>query len=283
MNWAGPSHGEDGVKMAEQLRALGYPADLIPTSETGRPARRVDKDGTLHYGPQRYEAVVLYRPEFENSPTAQLFNQISASQKTLLYRVGAWTTDFEGPPLDGDAALPRSMVACTNDTTCLQQLVSALETRGIEKQQSRGCTKLGKEFDAPSPASRRCGQTRLIDGTRLIIAAEKDPTGDPIQTKFKIGSHEVEADAQGVLAVRLTPDGRLDAMAAGGLRKLHAGDVDITLPVRADVALWRGTDGRWHGVLQDFQGAVPPPLAALTQDWLRLAVPPVLAESQPSK
>jgi hypothetical protein len=42
MNWAGPAHGQAGVKLAERFRAAGFPADLIPSSEIDGKALRAD-------------------------------------------------------------------------------------------------------------------------------------------------------------------------------------------------------------------------------------------------
>jgi hypothetical protein len=86
-------------------------------------------------------------------------------------------------------------------------------------------------------------------------------------------------DAQGIAAVRLDTGGRLEALAAGGLKLFKGGDISIELAERADVALWRDAADKWHGVLQGWDGPVPPPLQGLTADWLRLAVPLPLGET----
>ena len=283
MNWAGPAHGEAGVQLAGKLRAAGVPADLIPSSEIGGKTLRGDEEGFLRYGPQRYAAMVLYHPEFEGAQTAELLHRTAAGEKTALHRLGSWTTDFDGRPFDGGAAMPPTMTAATDEVACVQQVVAQMKRRGIEPQDCPGPLKRGVEIIAQGPESPRYGSSRLIDGTRILVAAQRDPAGDPIKTTIKIGGEEVELDAVGVAAVRLTANGRLDAFAAGGLRRLRVRDTTIDLPARADVALWCGADDRWHGVLQDFVGEVPLVLTAFTKDWLRLAVPPPLADAGPSK
>jgi hypothetical protein len=126
------------------------------------------------------------------------------------------------------------------------------------------------------PAS---GHTRLTDGTVILVAGEKDRTGDPIQETIEVHGHKVTFDAAGVAAVRLSKDGKLEAMAAGGLRHFKAGPVEIKLDKPADVALWRDPKGTLQGVLQGYEGDVPADLAALTSNWLRLELPPRLNEN----
>ena len=123
------------------------------------------------------------------------------------------------------------------------------------------------------------GRTRLTDGTVIHIAGEKNVTGDPIQKTIQVNGHEVTFDAVGVAAVRLSKDGKLEAMAAGGLKSFAAGKLKIELPERIDMALWKDEKGAWQGVLQDYEGAVPEPLAAITKQWTRLAVPVPLTDS----
>ena len=88
--------------------------------------------------------------------------------------------------------------------------------------------------------------------------------------------HDVTFDALGVAAVRLSEDGRLEAMAAGGLKHFKTGSVEITLDQAADIAVWRDAKGVMQGVLQDYEGEVPASLMAITPRWLRVAVPPPL-------
>ena len=273
MNWAGPAHGEAGVKLAGQLRAAGFPADLIPSSEIGSGTLRVDEEGFLRYGPQRYAAMVFYHPELETPQTAQFLRQVADAQKTALYRLGTWTMDFDGRPFDGEAALPSEMAVPDDEAACVRQVAADLRQRGVEPQVALGPSKRGIEIIAQATPAPCRGHARLIDGTRIVMAAEKDPTGDPIQTTLVIDAREVEVDALGVVGVRLDGQGQLEAVAAGGLKHLRTGPTEIRLSRRLDLALWRGDDGRWHGVVQDGEGDVPPALAALTDDWLRLAVP----------
>ena len=113
----------------------------------------------------------------------------------------------------------------------------------------------------------------MIDGTWIRIAATANPTGDPIRGEFDVDSHAVNVDAIGVVGVRLTAQGQLEALAAAQLRRFQVGKCLIELETPTDVALWRDEAGRWRGVLQDHPGSVPPSLQAFTNDWLRMRTP----------
>lgn len=72
----------------------------------------------------------------------------------------------------------------------------------------------------------------------------------------------------------------LDALAAGGLKRLEVGTLKIEIETPADVALWHDAQGKMCGVLQDYAGDVPAVLAALATEWRRLAVPPPLTPAK---
>jgi hypothetical protein len=256
LNWAGASYADAGDGLAQAFWDTGFYADLIPASEIGSSALRVDDDGYVRYGNQKYAAVVLYHPEFERAGTGAFFRK-AAKGKTALYRLGDWTRDFEGVPFDGKAALPSEMGQLANAGDGVKQVTDVLRERGI----------------APHTPPGRSGQCRLIDGTVILTAGEKDVAGDPINKSFEVAGHNVTVDAIGVAAVRLAPDGSLEAMAAGGLKSFTVVKLKIELPERIDMALWKDDKASWHGVLQNHAGPVPKDLAALTGDWKRLAVP----------
>ena len=251
VNWAGPGFADYGVKVAEVLWSRGFPADLIPSDEIQNGSLVLDPEGWVRYGPQRYAALVLHQPEYERSSTAEFFRK-AASGKTRLFRVGPWTTDFDGQPLDGDANLPAQMTSYDPN-----QLIRHLQAAGVEPQ---------------TPPSMK-GSCRLLDGTRVLISAQKNVTGDVIRETLKVQKQQAQFDAEGVAAVRFGPDGKLEALAAGGLKSFKGGDVTIELAQRVDVALWRDKDGQWRGILQGVDGPVLEPLTRITKTWTRLSVP----------
>jgi hypothetical protein len=273
MNWAGPGFDDVGMELADAFWRAGYYADLLPTSEVKGKSLQVDDQGNVWFGRQRYAAVVLYHPEFENAATAAFF-QKAATGKTILYRVGGWTKNFDAHPFNGKAALPKQMKEVSAIPSCADAVISNLRHRGIAPQTLATVTfpKWGGR-GRTSAALPSSGRSRLTDGTMVIVSGENDPTGDPIHQTITVANHEVRFDALGIAAVRLDRDGRLEAMAAGGLKFFSVGGISIDLPERADVALWRDGQGKMRGVLQDWKGPVPAALATLTASWLRLAVP----------
>jgi len=270
MNWAGPSYDDVGIGLTDRLWEAGYPADLIPSSEIWNGSLKIDDDGFVRYGPQRYRAVALYHPEFERPTTAAFFRKAAAG-KTSLYRVGSWTTAFDGKPFEGDTALGTPMAVASDADACKKKIVERLRELGVEPQTPANRHLVA--FNRRSSAPQRSGRCRLIDGTEILVAGTQDVSGDPIRTTMKVSGSDVVVDAIGVVGVRLGRDGRPAALAAGGLKRLEVGDFKIELPDRTDIALWRDVQGRWRGVLQGWNGTVPKPLAALTDQWQRLAIP----------
>lgn len=270
MNWAGPSYDDVGMAVADGLWRAGFPSDLIPTSEIGSKALRIDKDGYVYYGPQRYAVVVLYHPEFEGRKTASFF-QKAAKGKTLLYRVGDWTRDFNAKVFDGNAALPEKMMTLADPAGCVSKVVGRLTELGFVRQTP--ATEMMIDYHRQSSCPPAKGRYRLIDGTEIIVSGEKEAAGDQIQTTFEIKGQKVEVSAVGIVAVRLADDRTLQALAAGGLKYFKAGPLKIALEEPVDVALWHDERGKMQGVLQDYDGPVPPALAGITKNWIRLAVP----------
>jgi len=278
MNWAGSSFDDIGTQLTDVFWQAGLYADLIPSTEIASKALRVARNGDVWYGKQPYAAVVLYRPEFENAATAEFF-QRAARGKTILYRIGEWTKDFNGKPLDGTAALPAPMKRAVDITTCAREAIARLTEAGVQPQTpARGMFPKWNGQGRPSVDMPAAGISRLTDGTVIVVAGEKDRTGDPIRKTIKVNGYEVTFDAVGVAAVRLSRDGKLEAMAAGGLKHFKSGPVEIRLEQPADVALRQDAKGAMQGILQDHQGPIPPALKKITTNWLRLAVPVPLTD-----
>lgn len=257
-NWTAGSWGDSGWQLCDQLWQAGVYADLIPSSEIASGALKLADDGRLQYGPQKYALAVLYQPEYER-PAVGAFFRKAAAGKTALYRVGGWTTDFDGKPVNVKTTLPAAMKELAGAQVAT--IVSHLKAAGIERQTQGHWHK------------RLSGQCRLLDGTVILASGEKDLLGDPIQRTIQVSGQDVRFDAVGVAAARLDQNGKLEALACGALKSFRGGGVTIELPERIDLALWRDDKGKWHGVLQDYAGPVPKDLAALTGDWKRLAVP----------
>jgi hypothetical protein len=272
MNWAGPAYDDVGLALSDALWRAGYPADLIPATEIGAGSLAVDADGYVRYGPQQYRGVVLYHPQFEGPVTAEFFRK-AAKGKSRLYRIGAWTQDFDGKPFDGPTSLPRKMNALADPTACAAQVVQDLKASGVAPQAPATRTLNCSYTDLRTVAPPAEGECRLLDGTHILVSGARAASGDPVQRTVHVDGHPIAVDAVGMVAIRLGKRGRLEALAAGGLKSLSAAGFKLELPDRVDLALWRDSRGRFHGALQGWTGTIPPSLQKLTDDWLRLSVP----------
>ena len=260
--------GDAGVSVCDSLWKDGYYADLIPSSEIAAGALKLAADGRIQYGRQTYAAVVFYQPQYERPSAGEFFRKAAATGKTALYRIGDWTMDFDGNAVDVQTALPKEMKVA-DAAACVRDILAQLKASGIEPQTP--CTMRGGFVGSMMP--KPSGQCRLLDGTVILASGEKDVLGDPIQKTLNVDGHEFAFDAVGVAAARLDKDGKLEALAAGGLKRFAVGKTKIELPQRIDVALWKDTKGVWQGVLQDYEGELPADLKAITAHWLRLSVP----------
>ena len=270
MNWAGPSYEDVGMNAANALWQAGYPADLIPSSEIGNNNLRVNDEGWIQYGPQRYSIVILYHPEFERPSTGNYFRQAAAG-RTAIFCMGDWTKDFEGKPLKDDSILPNSMMRFGDIPSLISAVCQTLGEKGIELQTpATGQLQAFGHTSSSPPAEGFC---RLIDGTVIWIAGAHQTAGDAIQKTFLMHNLEVTFEAMGVAAVRLDREGKLDALAAGSLKHFKLHEFEISLPQPVDLALWKDQSGRYHGVVQNLEGVFPDSLRNITNDWQTLGLP----------
>ncbi len=274
MNWTQPSYDNVGLGVASALCAKGYPADLIPSSLVASKALRLDDEGYVCLGPQRYTAVVLYQPEFGDGQELSFFSRAAAG-KSAVYRVGDWTLDFEARPLDAKARLGTRVVACADDSACVESVLRLLGASGVARVTgwSAGLQSWGRPGGGLLAAPPAEGHSALTDGTCVRVAGAKEPAGDPISETFHWQGRAVTVDAVGVVAIRFAADGTVAAFAAGGLKALKTNGLELALEERVDLAFRREKDGRARGVIQGLSGEVPKALQALTPDWQRLAVP----------
>lgn len=270
MNWNGPYFEDVGVKLADSLWSLGIAADLIPTSEIENGHLIVGKDGSIQYGDQRYEAVILYNPEFEKISTSTFFKK-AAKGKTRLFRIGNWSKDFDGKTVDGNNDLPKSMKAERSSKSVIRDVTRILMKRKIDLQSP--ATRIVEGFGHTSLALPTTGFSRLLNGTLIQIAGTKDATGDTVSSRMKSGKYYVEFDAVGLAAVNLDDEGQVQALAAGGLRSFKTENFSIQLDKRIDLAFWLNEKGMYEGLVQDLSGDIPPQLLAITKNWTRIERP----------
>lgn len=110
-------------------------------------------------------------------------------------------------------------------------------------------------------AALRGTRSQFVDGTHIIVSGIEEASGGPIQQTINVDGQAVSVDAVGLVGIRMGQQGQVEALAAGGLRSLKAGDFSIELPERVDPAIWRDEQGKFKGVLQGHKGPVPAQLA----------------------
>jgi hypothetical protein len=113
----------------------------------------------------------------------------------------------------------------------------------------------------------------LTDGTVIWLSGRSQTAGDTIAIRESVAGQSLEADAVGMLAVRLHANGRLEALAAGGLSRFQCGGVRLLLDPPLDLAIWTDASGRRRGVVQGTTGEVPRQLRELASQWSILTVP----------
>ena len=277
MNWAGPHYDDPGEALALRFWQAGYPADLIPTSEIANGSLTVE-GGRVKYGPQSYDALVLYHPEFEDEATAGFLRRAALAGGTSLYVLGAWTRNFDAEPIAHTFPAPVRRASGVDE--CVEGVIRDLSQRGVTPQTpfENPLVWLGaRKETAGKRLPPDVASYRMIDGTRVYIAAARECTGDPISGRFEIDGHAVSVEAEGVFGIRLREDGVVDALAAGGLRRLECDTMTIELDTPVDIALWRDPYGKFHGVVQwtgpdackaDREAAgIPGALLSLTSHW----------------
>ena len=265
MNWAGTAYADVGMKLVENLWCMGIPVDLIPSSEIELESLKIDGDGWICYGKQRYKAVVMYHPEFEKPSTASFF-QKAAGGKTHLICKGAWTRDFESVDFNGSDALPAAMKRLDEPEQIIRH-VNELLKGNFEPMTAS--VRIEKEHLVAPPTTGYC---RLIDGTLIQVAGTENRAGDAIQSKMNIGKYVVSFDAVGVAAIRLDDGGQVEALAAGGLLSVETGDFKIRLDNRLDLALRKDKQGNWEGIIQGCSD-IPKQLLKITKQWTKLKAP----------
>ncbi|MGA2501399.1 MAG: hypothetical protein ABSH20_26970 [Tepidisphaeraceae bacterium] len=245
----------------------------------GTSALRIDAEGYVCLGPQRYRAVVLYQPEFGDEGELSFFER-AAKGKSVVFLVGDWTRDGESRPLNGTARLGGNVRRCGDDQACDEAVAQFLGQSSVTRvtgwsARLSGWGQAGAVQHAAPPTD---GHSVLTDGTYVRVAGGKSPAGEPIRETFTWQGHAVAVDAVGVVAIRFATNGKVAALAAGGLTSLKTDGLEIDLPERVDLAFVVEPAGETRGVLQGMTGDVPPALLAITPQWLRLAVPPFFPE-----
>ena len=278
MNWAGPSYNKLGLEVVSAMCTEGYPADLIPSSMASQGELKIDREGYVNLGSQRYAVVVLYQPEFGDEKELAFFEQASKGKSKFLL-VGDWTKNFKALPLDGNARLGKNVAICSNDQACVAMAKNVLKDTGITPVTgwSHRLQAWGLESGITHVAPPMAGFTVLTDGTFVRIAGSDKPGGDLIRETIAWKGHTIVVDAMGLLAIRFDSEGKVADLAAGGLKSIKTDGLEISLPERLDIAFSKKEDGSIGGVIQGLEGdSIPASLKAISPVWQRLNIPPLL-------
>ncbi|MEO6949384.1 MAG: hypothetical protein ABI123_07140, partial [Ginsengibacter sp.] len=271
LNWSDEKNFADvGMKVTDALWKEGFYADLIPSSEIINGSLKINSNGKIQYGPQQYEAVVFYHPEYSQKEIANFF--VSAGKKggTALYSIGKWTTDFGGNKFNGDAAMPVKMKNYDSGALCAREIINQLKMKGVPSQ-TRSEMRGTSRFRA-SMMPKQSGQVRLLDGTVIMASGTNNVMGDSIRKSIVVQGRKVSFDAIGIAAVRLNKQGHVEAIAGGGLKSFKTGSLSIDLTERMDIALFK-EHGKWRGIVQGYKGKLPAALTKITMDWTRINIP----------
>jgi hypothetical protein len=234
-NWLGPRFGDLGIDFADALWCEGFPADIIPSTEIESGALRIDKDGWVRYGAQRYRALVFLNTEYEPGATFEFLRRAARSNTVTFLR----------------------------DTASAAGAIAGV---GLDPTPARVATFLRGSH---TPHDNPPDLARLTDGTCILARGERDPAGDAIDETFYCGTTKVQARATGVFAIRTTGAGEVKALAGSGVRLVDAGALHLEFAQPLDFALWRDAAGALRGVVQG-DARVPDGLLQLTKDWTRL-------------
>ena len=253
MNWTDAAFADMGRTLTLDLGARGYYVDNFPS--TALKAFHVTDDGWLSAGSQRYPVVILHR----------------LSERD----VAAWNAAF-GMRLKKTVVLAFDCTGVKDSLSLARAeadaVVPHLERLGAVRQTPFGATGLqaGSSNRLPDPD----GVLTLLDGTvARIKGMNPDPRGDPIEGVLRVGGEKVCYSARGIFAAR-TENGELVALAAGGLRSVRGGGLDLSLEHPGDVVLLK-SGGEWQGLFQTGRAEddIPHELKSLSGNWRKLVQP----------
>lgn len=210
LNWVTPHFADLGLDVAEDLRRLGYLADIIPSSEIANGSLRIEEN-QVRYGAQRYRALIFLNPMFEPDATMRFLTEAAHSSTHIWLR---------GSQLDS----VREFHSAAQVATVLQGFY--------------------KPHDVPATLSR------LTDGSCVLISGAQNREGDPMRQRFHCGRWPVEFEATGVFAIRLTSRGEIDRLAASELKSLTVNGTEYPIARPVDLAVWHDAAGVWQGVIQ---------------------------------
>ncbi len=260
MNWLDSAFEDTACDFMHALGAKGWYADAFPT--TSLSALRIDEEGWVAAGAQRYPALVLYR--ISEADRVAWDGLVGGRQlRTKLYL-------YDPPASSVEAAAAAAGAVC--------DFLASTNAVGAVRQTPFGATGLnsGSHNRLPDPD----GTVTFLDGTvARIKGSSPNPGGDPVDGILDVCGRDVVYAATGLFAARMGKNG-INALAAGALRSVHAPGLRLELDEPRDIVLLK-KDGKWRGLVQVAAplDEIPAPLRVLTDDWRILVQPEVSADS----
>ena len=259
MNWTDAAYEDGGLALAHALGGQGHYVDAYPSTEFEFDTFRVDAEGYLAVGAQRYTALVFHRLDAADMAAfARLVK--GRSVKTALF---SW---------DSPARADVTALASPSNAA---PVVAVLEKSNATKQTPLTAHGLHPYSSDRLPGT--AGTLRLLDGTvARIRACQPQVSGDALDEALDTGHGRVYFQANGGLfAARFDARGEVEALAVAGLRTVRAKNLELTLPPSGEDIVLVRREGRWQGLWQTAAPEAPMPAAlkALTDDWRILALP----------
>lgn len=251
-NWADAAYKDWGRETVHALGAEGIYADTYPSTVSS--AFTVDQDGRLRVGQQVYAAVWLNHLD---EADAEAWRSLLRGKRVVTPVYVTDSPEIEVAVSVGGDGVKETLSVALKDSVRQTPLASGLFS--------------GSRNRLPDPD----GVVTMIDGTHVRIKGFCPAVrGDALKGTMVVSGVEVAFEAEGVMAVHVDGSGRLDRLAAGGLRRISAGDFALALDKPVDVALVRLDDG-WRGLWQTDDAGEPLPdaLARLSGHWTRLILP----------
>jgi len=197
----------------------GYRGPLVPSYLIDEGKIRVDDRGGLLLGGERFDAVVFFGPQYSKKGTLRLLEKFVAGGGRLLLD-GVATRDFEGRPLDDRFAEIAARAVATSFS------VQAMEKLGVPK------------LALDDGAVYTDGSVVLTDLDSLLGNKAKP-------FSLTLEGHRYTGAYIGLLALQIGKDGKVQKLAAGGLKELDRdGKPVVRLSEPADFTLRRELDGR---------------------------------------
>lgn len=244
MNWTDAAYSDWGKEIDHALGTAGYYCDAYPSSEIALGTFRVDDEGFVRVGQQRYRAVCLHH--------------LSDADRA------AWK-DFVGTR--GGKVKTRFFT----EETPIAEIVASLDSVKAVRQTPYGKFGLAGNWWDQNRLPDPDGTLVLTDGTVVRMRGmNPDVEGGSIVGTLQAPNGSVSFDATGLCAVRFDANGFLEAV-AGCIKRLQTKGFSFEYGGGVDIALLR-MDGEWRGlwVTEDLAAPVPERLLAITKKWIKL-------------